>query len=315
MSKILIRVLTLTAVIALVIIPACGGDEKSGMQTGTIILAVTDRPDENISSIVVTSKLIEANVRGEENEESDWQVLLDAENQFDLIKVSGIEDILGETSVPAATYNQVRMHVKSVIVELDGKDVTADIPSGIIRLVHPFEVKQGEVTRVTFDFNAEESIVVSGADKVVFKPVVKLLVREGNEPFIPISEKVKTTGNGGTPDDESKVSGKSEKPVKEEESTPPELPLMMYGDEEGFFLNITSPAQPEIIIAADTILVSGMTSVDAAVSVGDEFIEVGLDGSFSRNVKLEDGINIIEVIASITSGEQYNQVIIVIYTP
>ena len=132
MRKLIIKVLALITVVVLIFVPACGGEEKSEAKTGIIILGVTDKPDESITGIVVTTNLIEANVRAEENEESEWQVLLDSEQSFDLIKVAGIEDILGETNVPAATYNQIRMHVKSVTVALDGQDIDATVPSGIL---------------------------------------------------------------------------------------------------------------------------------------------------------------------------------------
>ncbi|UCD08601.1 MAG: hypothetical protein JSU79_09605, partial [Dehalococcoidales bacterium] len=103
--------------------------------------------------------------------------------------------------------------------------------------------------------------------------------------------------------------------VKGNKGSNSEFQPMIYGDEDGFFLKITNPEQPEVIVETDTILISGETSIDAAVSIGDEFVDVNLDGTFEKVIDLEDDITIIEVIASISSGEQYGQVLTVIYTP
>ncbi|UCC15966.1 MAG: DUF4382 domain-containing protein [Dehalococcoidales bacterium] len=299
MNNLIIRVLSLIAVFSLIFIGACGGDDSSEADTGIIVIGVTDKPDENISAIKVTTKLIEGNVGGTGNE-SGWQTLLDVEKNFDLIAVAGIEKTLGETEIPAATYNQIRMHVESVVVTLNGKDVEAKVPSGIIKLVQPYEIKADEKTVVTFDFDAEQSVVVTGADDIIFKPVVKLLVRKGDEPF-----RAETTTREEEKVGEMKVQG-----VSASEFAP-----MIYGDKDGFFLKINTPEQPEVIIETDTIVIAGETSVDAAVSIGDEFVDVNLDGTFEKVVNLEEDITILEVIASTSDGQQYDQVLTIIYAP
>lgn len=301
MKNMILRLLSLITISSIIFISACGDDDTSAVETGIIVLGVTDKPDEDISAIVITTNLIEGNVRnaGTENG-SDWQILLDVEKSFDLIEVAGVEQILGETEIPAATYNQIRMHVKSVVVTLNGKEIEAKVPSGIIKLVRPIEVKEGEETIVTFDFDAEKSVVVNGADNIIFKPTVKLLVRKGNEPF-----RAETT---------TREEEKAEVQKGKGESTS-EFAPMIYGDEDGFFLKINTPEQPEVIVETDTILIAGETSVDAAVSIGDEFVDVNLDGTFEKVVNLEDDINIIEVVASISSGQQYDQVLTIIYAP
>jgi len=276
MKNLMLQVLVLFSICSLIFIGACGDDDKTSVETGIIVLGVTDKPDEDISAIVVTTNLIEGNVRTSESEnESDWQILLNVEKSFDLIAVAGVEKILGETEIPAGIYNQIRMHVESVVVTLNGKDIEAKVPSGIIKLVRPFEIKAGEKTVVTFDFDAEKSVVVTGADTIIFKPVVKLLVRKGNEPF-----RAETTTR-----EEEKAGEMKGQGVSASEFAP-----MMYGDKDGLFLKITTPEQPEVIVETDTIKIAGETSVDAAVSIGDEFVDVNLDGTFEKVVNLEEDI-------------------------
>ena len=299
MKNLILRGLTLIVICSVIFIGACGDDDTSAGETGIIVLGVTDKPDEDISAINVTTKLIEGNVRGTENE-TGWHTLLDVEKSFDLIDVAGIEKTLGEAEIPAATYNQIRMHVESVVVTLNGKDIEAKVPSGIIKLVRPFEIKAGEKTVVTFDFDAEKSVVVTGADTIIFKPVVKLLVRKGNEPF-----RAETTTR-----EEEKAGEMKGQGVSASEFAP-----MMYGDKDGLFLKITTPEQPEVIVETDTIKIAGETSVDAAVSIGDEFVDVNLDGTFEKVVNLEEDITILEVIASTSDGQQYDQILTIIYAP
>ncbi len=323
MKNIFVTSVSLVLFLAVPLLGACGGDEIPEAPTGTIMIGVTDQPDKNITSIVVTLNLVEASVKTTEvdddttdEDDSVWQILLEGEKTFDLIEVAGIEDILGEADVPAATYNQIRMHVTSVLVTVDGQEKEASVPSGIIRLVRPIEVKAEETTIVTFDFDAQESVVFTGTDKVIFKPTVKLLVRKENEPFQPIPATPIMTPEEEKPATAPNDEVKETTPSDAVEETPlPELPTMFHGDKDGFFLNIASPEQSEVIVDTASIVISGETSVDAAVSIGDSFVEVSIYGTFETTIQLEDGINIIEVIASISGGEQFNQVITIIYAP
>ncbi|MFC1874857.1 hypothetical protein ACFLY3_01695, partial [Chloroflexota bacterium] len=54
---------------------------------------------------------------------------------------------------------------------------------GELKFVHPFEIFEGETTILLLDFDADKSIVETGADKIIFKPVVKLIIeQDGAEP-------------------------------------------------------------------------------------------------------------------------------------
>ena len=55
--------------------------------------------------------------------------------------------------------------------------------------------------------------------------------------------------------------------------------------------------------------------MDAAVTVGDQFLEVDEDGRFEGTVELAEGPNLIEVIASVGTGEEESDVLIVSYEP
>ncbi len=75
------------------------------------------------------------------------------------------------------------------------------------------------------------------------------------------------------------------------------------------------PQEEEIIIEEQTIDVVGRTRVDAVVTVNYTLTEPDSGGQFTSTVELEEGPNIIEVIASVASGEQEELILVVIYVP
>ena len=55
--------------------------------------------------------------------------------------------------------------------------------------------------------------------------------------------------------------------------------------------------------------------MDAAVTVGNEFLDVDENGRFETTVQLEEGPNVIEVIASVGTGEEEAAVLVVSFEP
>ena len=82
-----------------------------------------------------------------------------------------------------------------------------------------------------------------------------------------------------------------------------------------FFLDIEEPVSVESVVAESAITVVGRTRIDAVVSVGAIFADIDDDGRFRVPVELEEGPNIIEVVASAGSGEELVEILVVIYSP
>jgi len=93
---------------------------------------------------------------------------------------------------------------------------------------------------------------------------------------------------------------------------PSPTPVATEGD---FFLQLVAPAETEIFTDASLLTVVGRTRVDAVVTINDTIVEPNIDGEFSLDVALEEGPNIIEVVASVASGEQMDLVLVAIYLP
>ncbi len=92
------------------------------------------------------------------------------------------------------------------------------------------------------------------------------------------------------------------------EPTPPEMPKI------GFFLTVAQPADNSII-TVDKVEVRGRTTPGAVVSVNGELVEVDGEGNFTTMVVLEEGPNIIEVIASDLEGNEESRILVIIYVP
>ena len=80
----------------------------------------------------------------------------------------------------------------------------------------------------------------------------------------------------------------------------------------GLFLDVMEP-QDESTITISPVGVSGTTIPDAVVSVNGEIVEVDEQGNFTTMVTLEEGPNIIEVIASDLEGNEVSKILVIFY--
>ncbi len=82
----------------------------------------------------------------------------------------------------------------------------------------------------------------------------------------------------------------------------------------GFFLTVSQPADGSIVDIG-SVEVTGRTSPEAIVSVNGELVEVDGEGNFTIMVVLEEGPNIIEVIASDLEGNEESRTLVIVYVP
>ena len=84
--------------------------------------------------------------------------------------------------------------------------------------------------------------------------------------------------------------------------------------EQGFFLEVLAPPD-ETVVDTSPIPVSGITSYKAEVSVNGELLDIDEEGDFTTLVELEEGPNVIEVIATDYEGNEKVCILTVIYAP
>ena len=270
---------------------------------GTIDVRVTDQANGEITAIVITATDLRVNQASGETDGA-WLTVVEGEHTFDLLQVVGKEQSLGLSELEPGTYNQIRMDIQGVVITRDGVEVEGEVPSSVLRIVRPFEVVAGETTVLTFDFDADRSVVAAG-NRLILKPVVKLLVRKSEETFVPEPTSTPTPAPVPT---STPVPAPTATPTLVPTPTPTPAPAE-------FVLQIVEPVSLETISNTDTITITGRSRADAAITVNDQFATPDLDGIFTTEVTLAIGANIIEVVASISTGEELSQVLTIIYFP
>jgi hypothetical protein len=189
--------------------PAGSPGYTAGAGTGHIEVHMTDAPPQKkeITSVMITISSIEIHTTGagQENQGNKpisdnatqgktqdqgpqnkqqgvdtWiKVNITGNSTFDLLKIKGLDQLFAAGEVPAGKYTQVRLVIDSATVGFsDNTTAQATIPSGELKFVNSFDVVEGKTTVLTFDFDAEKSVNVTGQDKVMIKPVVKLDVKQ-----------------------------------------------------------------------------------------------------------------------------------------
>ena len=81
-----------------------------------------------------------------------------------------------------------------------------------------------------------------------------------------------------------------------------------------FFLELEFPTSLDSIVNKSSIVIKARTRVDALVTVNDYILEPDINGRFQQEISLEQGLNIIEIIASASTGEQKSIVLGVGYS-
>ena len=90
-----------------------------------------------------------------------------------------------------------------------------------------------------------------------------------------------------------------------------ETPASTTPDE--LVLEITKPAD-EAVVDVSRIIVSGNTLTDTVVSINGIIVDVDYQGTFTGEVYLDAGPNVIEVVASDFFGNEKSAILTVIYT-
>ncbi|MFC1954806.1 hypothetical protein ACFLVZ_03185 [Chloroflexota bacterium] len=93
--------------------------------------------------------------------------------------------------------------------------------------------------------------------------------------------------------------------------TSTETPASTTPDE--LVLEITEPAD-EAVVDVSRIIVSGNTLADTVVSINGIIVDVAYQGTFTGEVNLDAGPNVIEVVASDFYGNEKSAILTVIYT-
>jgi len=283
---------------------------SSGAARGTLEVRITDAPDPSITAVYFTTDKVEVSAA-----DGGWITVIDEEVTFELLALEGVEAVLGSAELPVGKYTQVRLSVPKVEIEKDGELIVAEVPSETIKLVGNFELIANEKTYISLDFEVDKSLVDRQRQGFLFKPVIKIAVSDPGEegsPAVALTGKPEPTT---IPSPTVAQPTATLVPTTATQIVPTATlePTSTPDATGAFFLDVQGFENGEAYVTTNTFVVTGRTSIDALVTVNDEFADVEIDGTFSSAVALDEGPNVVEVVASTSGGAESSLVLLIIY--
>jgi len=146
-------------------------------EKGTLVLKITDAPgDLNISEALVTISYVEVHIAaGGNNSSAEWVTIINETQQYDLMLLENVTDLLGSQPLEVGIYTQIRLQINAALVTIDDVQYTLEIPSKSIKLVHQFIIEPDVTTTLILDFDVQESVHKTGSNKYIFQPTIHVI--------------------------------------------------------------------------------------------------------------------------------------------
>ncbi len=292
-----------TAVAALA--AACGGGGGSGAAaTGTLSVSLTDNPCDHEAVLVTVAALRVHRSADAADGDAGWRDVplapAAAGRRVDLLSLqNGALLGLGDVELEAGGYTQLRLVLAenvpgatpaNELVLADGRRVPLATPSAQrsgIRLIHPFEVRPGQVVGLTLDFDACRSIVVAGdSGRYALKPTITVI------PMTDVGRIVGVVPAGARVSAQRAAPGASPATVK---STTADAqgrfalsPLPARGREQGYTVVITRAGTAVSVIGSVPVVAQADTAVSTAASPIDA--PASADGTLAGRIALPSGL-------------------------
>lgn len=252
-----------------------GGGGGGGGGSGTLGVSLTDAPACGFDAVNVTVTKVRVHRSGTDSAgASGWsEITLNPARKINLLDLTnGVLEYLGETTLPAGHYMQVRLVLapnngsspfsNSVVLSSDpGAEIALRTPSAVqtgIKLIHGFNVTPGQRTDLVLDFDACKSVVALGNGGFLLKPVIKVIPTELNG----INGFVDLTLLGSNVLVSAQMNGTVVRATSPDPST------------GAFFLARLAPGTYDVVITAD----GSATAVIGAVPVDSTSSVVGISG-------------------------------------
>jgi hypothetical protein len=175
-----------------ILLSACGGGgggvNSSPVQSnyGSLKVSLTDAPACGFDAVNVTVNKVRVNQSSTANDaDAGWvDIALAAPQKINLTSLTnGVLTSLGQASLPAGHYNQIRLvltptsanGLENSVVPTGAKEVPLTTPSAVqsgIKVNGNFDVATGNLADVVLDFDACRSVFRTGNNTYMLKPVV-----------------------------------------------------------------------------------------------------------------------------------------------
>jgi hypothetical protein len=184
-----------SAAALLIGLAGCGGGGGDGgiSGTGVMRLSLTDAPACGYDEVNITIEKVRVNQSSNASEgDGGWsEVVLNPAKRVDLLTLTnGILEELGETSLPAGKYTQMRLVLAAnsgatpfanSVIPTGGVETPLTTPSGQqsgLKLNVNMDVAAGELADFVIDFDACKSVVRRGnSGQYNLKPVISVIPR------------------------------------------------------------------------------------------------------------------------------------------
>jgi hypothetical protein len=200
MQKHLKYLTLLLIVLPLVFTTGCGSSSSSSQQ-GTLSVSLTDGPAAGFDAVNITVSKVRVHQSASASEnDSGWSdITLDPPKKINLLDLTnGVLDSLGQTSLPAGHYTQLRLVLSlntgttianSVITSGTSTEIPLFTPSAVqsgIKLINEFDVAPGQRVDLVLDFDALKSVVARGNGSFALMPVIRVtpMVLTGIDGFV-----------------------------------------------------------------------------------------------------------------------------------
>ena len=142
-------------------------------------LTVTNNSGNGVKDWYLTTATI-GDVDEGYSSEAGWYTIVEESNEFDLIALQDVTEVLGEETLTIGQYTQIRLTVEQATITIINETDEPEfydmmIPSGTVKLIKPFWIYEDETTELTLDFNVNESVHQTGNNKFIMKPTIKVI--------------------------------------------------------------------------------------------------------------------------------------------
>jgi len=159
-------------------------DTPTAEKQGTVVISIKDAP-ANWTHLNVTFSEVRIHASDGVDNGSDnatnatgWISLkLNETKTLDLLSLTNASALLASGNVTVGKYTQIRIVVTNVTgVMEDGTNVTFKVPSGELKINHPFNVTEDETSTLTLDFDLAKCVHQTGNGDWIFTPVIGSVV-------------------------------------------------------------------------------------------------------------------------------------------
>lgn len=164
------------AMFSLVFLASCGTDSDTSM--GSLEVRMHDAPIDTADAVNVSIDQVEIN---EGSNEDGWSVISRPDQTYNLLSLTnGAYEVLGDTTLPTGTYQQIRLVLNETghSVVVDGQTYDMKVPSGNqsgIKLNVNAEIEENITYELLLDFDAARSVKEAGNSQVneyILRPVI-----------------------------------------------------------------------------------------------------------------------------------------------